>query len=307
MKLFFRALLLAVLGTGAIGGGLLWTYSSTTNASSDPQTLALQVFLVLGALVFGAYALLQAQEDYAGYKKTNKKPNKALNAVLILLAILVLAFAGYKAWQGTQPIDVTVTYLNATTDQPIAGATLYFMESAWGNGQRPQVRQAVTDAQGHAGISVPRNTYYSIYEKPPGDVPGPALGQIEPYGISGTQYEIIVYAGEPFDPFGYSTPYTSDSTKYTVHVIDAQRQPIAGADVTFYTSSGAGTYISSETSTYTASGTRTTVSTDANGQAQLDDNTYGPISVFVSKDGYESQVGIGYSGSLTLVLLRQSA
>ncbi len=283
MKLFFRALLLAVLGVGAIGAGVLWTAFSAPTIT-DPQSLAIQVFFILGALVFGAYALLQAQDDYIGYRKANKKPNKALNAMLILLAVLVLAFAGYKAWQSTQPIHVTLTYLNGTTNEPITGATLYYQSSMWNNGNKPPVKSVVTDAEGQTRFDVSRDSYYSIYEKPPGDAPGGATGQIEPYGVSGLEYELFVYAGERLDSFG--TPHDT----YTVTVIDKEGQFLDGATVRFYTSSG----------------TVTEAQTNDSGQAQVEDNSYGPISVFVSKDGYQSAIQKAENGVLTLVMLTPS-
>ncbi len=280
MKLFLRALLLAILGLGAIGGALLWAFSAVTGTMNDPQYLAFQAFLILAAFAFGAFALLQAKEDYADYKKANKKPNHALNAAFVLMALLVLAFAGYKGWQGTQPIYVTITYLNGTTDAPIAGAALYAMDNNWGNGQRPQTQTLTTDAEGKTRLVVSRGSYHNIYEKPPKDVPGPSLGQIDPYGVPGTEYELLLYAGDSW--YGYGGP-----TKIvTVRVIDSAGQPLDAADVTFYTSTN----------------TQQTLQTNERGEVVLNDNAYA-IPVFVTKEGYKSQVAYAGNGDLTLVML----
>ncbi len=281
MKLFFRALLLAVLGIGAIGAGLM---SIVTNTTIDPQGLAIQVFVTLVAFAFGIYALLQAREDYTGFKKANKKPNHALNAAFVLMALLVLAFAGYKGWQSTQPIHVTITYLNGTTDAPIAGAALYAMDNNWGNGQRPHAQTLTTDAEGKARLVISRGSYYSIYEKPPKDVPGPALDQIDTYGVSGTEYELLLYAGESW--YGYGGP----SDVLTVRVIDSAGQPIDAADVTFYTSTQ----------------TQQTLQTNERGEVVLNDNAYA-IPVFVTKEGYKNQVAYAGNGDLTLVMLSPEA
>ncbi|MBI2446147.1 carboxypeptidase regulatory-like domain-containing protein [Candidatus Micrarchaeota archaeon] len=281
MKLFLRALLLAILGLGAIGGASLWAFSALTGGAMDPQYLAVQTFLILAAFAFGAFALLQAKEDHAAYKKANKKPNHALNAAFILVALLVLVFAGYKAWQSTLPITVSITYLNGTTEQPIAGAKLYAADASYRSDQTPQTNILTTDAEGKTRLSVNRGSYYNIYEKPPKDVPGPSLGQIDTYGVPGTEYEMLLYAGE--SNYGYG----GQSDTYTVRVIDSDGSPLASADVTFFTSTQ----------------TQQTGQTDERGEVSLEDNGYSPIAVFVSKEGYRSQTGEARNGDLTLVML----
>lgn len=285
MKLFLRALLLAILGLGALGGGLLWAFTAFTGTYLDPQFLAFQAFLIVASVAFGGFAFLQAKDDYAAYKKANKKPNHVLNATLVLVTVLVLAFAGYKAWQGTQPIQVTITYLNGTTEQPIAGATLY-AQDYWGNGRQPDTQTLTTDAEGKGQLSVKRGTSYSIYEKAPKtDTPGPALGQVDTFGVAGTESELILYAGESW--FGNS----GRSDVFTVKVIDPQGQPIEDADVTFHTTSD----------------TKSSATTDENGQVTLNDNAYGSMPVFVMKDGYQSATSIAQNGDIALVMLTPSA
>lgn len=282
MRLFLRALLLSALSMGAVGSGVLVVFSSLPS-NTDPSSLAVQTFLALAALIFGAYALLQAKQDYTDYKKANPKPEKIRNAALILAAVLVLVFAGYKAWQSTQPIDVTITYMNATTEKPIAGATLYFRDDTWSVGKKPQVRQVMTDESGKVTISVGRDTYYTVYDKQPNDrVSG--LEQINPYGVAGSQLEMRIYAGQTTD----RTHGRSDV--FVVKVVNEQGQALKDAKVEFFTSAA----------------TSTTVQTDASGQAELADNAYEPVSVLVSKEGFQSKTEKADRGVLTLVMLSTS-
>ncbi len=279
MKLFLRSVFLGVLGLSAIGGGLIF---GATFYTGDAASIAFNSFGFLLALLFGLVALLQAKEDWTTYKKAKKYQNHLAQGVVVLLILVVLAFAGYNYWQSVQPATVSITFLDSKGEHPLPHATLY-LSSGYGQPNSAAI-PVTTDDKGYAQIVLSRQNggYYDVYNERPAGIFRNSLGQIN--------LNMPPDGKWPLDYTFYNATYSSSHSTFAVMVLDDAQEPLADATVTYF-----------------ALGQRMEVTTDAQGVAVLtglDDYNYRAMDAWVSANGFTGQVAhLGAETGTNLVVL----
>ncbi|HLD76082.1 MAG TPA: carboxypeptidase-like regulatory domain-containing protein [Candidatus Norongarragalinales archaeon] len=280
MKLFFRALFLGVLGLGAFFVSIFWLPSVYSVGKSFVAGYA---FLFLLGLLFGSAVLFQAREDFEGYKKLERKTSSPLiKALVILLVMAVLAYAGFQYWKASQPVTVTLTYVDASTQKPLADASLYLYSGYSPYDQVRPDRVLLTDQYGQATTQLARQKGWDVFgiRYVSGTIQ-PSLLHISTWDFTGDQLDFLVS-----NQSQYSVVY---GASLRLLVLDESGNPIVGAFLDYYADAGL-----SET-----------LETDASGDGEFFVQGHaGPYDVVVRKDGYLTQVAHASTGlGLNVVVL----